>query len=281
MQQLNVDSEFKFFLPELDEESFAGLEEEILQYGVRDAIVVWEGTVIDGHHRFAIAMKHGLPFPTVEVELGSRDEALIWIIKNQFARRSLKPFQTSFFRGMHYNADKRIVTNAAGRNQHSGEVEAQNGPQPRGLSTAEKLARQYSVSRNTIKRDAQVAEVISAIGLESPEAKRSILNGTAGITRKQLQELSAGPVESVREVSHSIQDGTFERPRPARNGFGDEPGIADPALAAIAPLNAHLISVADGFAAGLRRSASHSSEAGLKAALRAHIDVLEELYLQM
>jgi len=37
----------------------------------------------------------------------------------------LNPLQLSFYRGLHYNADKRIVTNATGKNQYN-EVTAQN-----------------------------------------------------------------------------------------------------------------------------------------------------------
>jgi hypothetical protein len=84
--------------------------------------------------------------------------------------------QLSHFRGLHYAADKKILSNESGKNQHM-EVEEQNVPQPKSQSTAERLGKQYKVSSMTIKRDANVAEAISSIGEVSPAAKSKILSG--------------------------------------------------------------------------------------------------------
>ena len=71
----------------------------------------------------------------MDKEFVLRDEALIWIISTQVARRNLTPIQLSYFRGVHYNADKRVVKNAAGANQHSEkEVSTQNGYKPQNLN---------------------------------------------------------------------------------------------------------------------------------------------------
>ena len=116
VQEIVVDEEFRFLLPLLDKETFALLEENILENGIRDPIVLWGDVVGGGHNRLEIARKHGLPFATVSKEFDSRDAAMIWIISTQVSRRNLTPIQLSYFRGLHYAADKRIVTNAEGKN---------------------------------------------------------------------------------------------------------------------------------------------------------------------
>lgn len=60
-----IDPEFKYLLPPLDPESLAALEADILEHGCRDAIVLWNNILIDGHNRFEILTKHDLSFPTV------------------------------------------------------------------------------------------------------------------------------------------------------------------------------------------------------------------------
>jgi len=40
-QQIVIDGEFKFLLPPLDSETYAALEADLLEFGVRDAIVLW------------------------------------------------------------------------------------------------------------------------------------------------------------------------------------------------------------------------------------------------
>jgi len=47
--------------------------------------------LIDGHNRYAICTKHGLPFETVAKEFAGRAEARIWMRGNQMGRRNLNP----------------------------------------------------------------------------------------------------------------------------------------------------------------------------------------------
>jgi len=77
MQEIIIDREFKFLLPMLDEKAFANLEADILENGIRDSLVLWEGILIDGYNRYNIAQKHDLPFNTISMDFGSRDEVVI------------------------------------------------------------------------------------------------------------------------------------------------------------------------------------------------------------
>ena len=52
---------------------------------------MWQGILIDGHNRYAIAQKHNLPFKTVAKVFDDRTDAKIWILKNQLGRRNLIP----------------------------------------------------------------------------------------------------------------------------------------------------------------------------------------------
>lgn len=38
------------------------LERSILAEGCRDALVLWGDVLVDGHNRYGICQKHGLPF---------------------------------------------------------------------------------------------------------------------------------------------------------------------------------------------------------------------------
>ena len=108
IREIIIDEEFKFLLPELDHETFRLLEENILEFGCRDPLVLWNGILIDGYNRYRICSHHGIPFSTVDMEFESREAVLIWIISNQISRRNLTPIQLSHFRGIHYMADKKI-----------------------------------------------------------------------------------------------------------------------------------------------------------------------------
>jgi phage N-6-adenine-methyltransferase len=86
---MKIDAEFQSLIPPLTYEEKKMLEESILNEGCRDAIVVWNDTIIDGHNRYEICTKHNIPFETVNRDFDSRNDAIEWIIKNQFGRRNL------------------------------------------------------------------------------------------------------------------------------------------------------------------------------------------------
>ena len=87
--EIRVNQKFKDLIPPLTADERKQLEENILKDGVRDPLVVWEGTLVDGHNRYEIARKHGLEYRVVEKEFRDEDEATLWIIDNQFGRRNL------------------------------------------------------------------------------------------------------------------------------------------------------------------------------------------------
>ena len=85
-----IDPEFKSLIPPLSTEERAQLEQNILQARkCRDAIVLWQGIIIDGHNRYEICVKHGIEFEIIELPLPSREAAMVWILDNQLGRRNL------------------------------------------------------------------------------------------------------------------------------------------------------------------------------------------------
>lgn len=90
---MHIDKEFQSLIPPLTAEEYAGLEESILSEGCRDALVVWGDTLIDGHNRYEICTKHGIPFDTVEMDFPDRDAVMLWMMRNQLSRRNLNDFQ--------------------------------------------------------------------------------------------------------------------------------------------------------------------------------------------
>jgi len=85
-----VDLEFKGLIPPLSAEEYAQLEENIVSARrCRDAIVTWEGLILDGHNRFEICIRHGIEFEVVNMPLESREAAKLWILSNQLCRRNL------------------------------------------------------------------------------------------------------------------------------------------------------------------------------------------------
>lgn len=94
---IKIDNEFRTLIPPMTEEEFSGLEANCLENGILDSLKVWNGILVDGHNRYEIAQRHGLEFKTeeLELELSSREDVKLWIIKNQLDRRNLSAYDRS------------------------------------------------------------------------------------------------------------------------------------------------------------------------------------------
>jgi len=206
-QGVTIDEEFQGLLPALDGETYRLLEESILLNGCHAPLKTWNGLLIDGYNRYRICMEHNIPYKVTVMEFGSREEAIIWIIDDLVTKRNLTPIQLSFFRGLHYRAERQLVSNVGGKNQHS-EVVGQKVPQPH---TADRLAERYKVNAKTINRDARLANAIVSIGEVSKQAKEKILSCEVTINKKKLIELSSGSQEEIDSIAAEIENGTYKR----------------------------------------------------------------------
>jgi N6-adenosine-specific RNA methylase IME4 len=96
MPELKINPKFRDLIPPLSEHELEALHAEI-RYWARaySPIITWNGTIIDGHHRYEICKRYNLPFTVEEKHFEIERDARKWIITNQFARRNL----TDFVRG--------------------------------------------------------------------------------------------------------------------------------------------------------------------------------------
>ena len=91
--ELTVDPEFRDLIPPLNEEELKLLEASIVADGCESPLIVWNGVIVDGHNRYAICRKHEIPFAIQEKNFSSRDDAMLWMLRNQLGRRNLNDYQ--------------------------------------------------------------------------------------------------------------------------------------------------------------------------------------------
>lgn len=93
LRTLTIDPEFRDLIPPLAEDEHRLLEDSIVANGCESPLFVWDGIIVDGHNRYEICQKHGVPFAVVEKDFADRDAALMWIITTQLGRRNLTTYQ--------------------------------------------------------------------------------------------------------------------------------------------------------------------------------------------
>lgn len=180
--ELKIDKEFKALIPPLTADEYRQLEENILIDGIRDDLITWDRIIVDGHNRYEIAQRHNLPYTILEIEFKDRQEAIEWIIKNQFGRRNLPIYEKARLA----LRLKPIIKDRARENQHLGINQhslSQKSVEPsKKIDTQKELAREAGVSHDTIHK-------VEIIEEEAPEETKQKLSSGEISINKAYQEI--------------------------------------------------------------------------------------------
>ena len=213
MDRLIIDPEFRDKIPPLTEDEFTLLEENILSDGaVFSPLIVWDGTILDGHNRYEIIQKHPeLTYAVHKLSFANRYEALSWICKNQLGRRNLTPQQKKYLIGQRYEAEKMA---------HGGERVAtvQNEPLPSSHKTRAQIANDTSTSESYVMRAGWYAQGVDAAEEALPGIKQEILTGAIKPTETAVAAVAkAAPEERPRLAADlkKSKDDRDKKPRPA------------------------------------------------------------------
>jgi N6-adenosine-specific RNA methylase IME4 len=89
---MKILQELESLIPPLSNEEFKQLERNILEEGIREPLITWNGILIDGHNRYRIAQEHDINYETLEKEFEDLNAVKIWMVNNQLGRRNLQDF---------------------------------------------------------------------------------------------------------------------------------------------------------------------------------------------
>lgn len=162
---LKINQKFKSLIPPLRVDEYDQLEQNLLDEGCRDPLVIWNDTILDGHNRFEICTKHGINFKTTPapVYILTEDDAEDWIDKNQLGRRNLTRDEFTLIVGRRYNRKKKAA-NDGGKGTAKTTV-GQNDPR----FTAEVIAADHNVSPATVKRAGKFAGAVDEVKTQNPD----------------------------------------------------------------------------------------------------------------
>lgn len=209
IHNLEIKPVFRDLIPPLHPDELKTLEESLLQEGCREAIITWNGVIIDGHNRYSLCHKHCIPFKVIEMNFELHEEAVSWICNNQLGRRSLSPETRKYLIGKRYAAEKVIgATNKYGYNQHTKpeekEVGYKNSNQPNRYKTATKLGNEYNLSQGTVCRYGSYSQEIDRINSSNSTIADSILSGKLKLTHTQIKLISKLSQKELAIISDLI-----------------------------------------------------------------------------
>ncbi len=166
MQNLSINPELKALIPPLTSEEFAQLEANVCQEGIREPIITWQGTIVDGHNRYELAQMYDLPFKVKEMAFASMEDCKEWMIRNQFGRRNLSNYQRSV---LALELESVFKAKAKENQIRKPESVLQKSVEQKPIDTQKELAKVANVSHDTIAK----VKVIEAKAPEEVKAKLS------------------------------------------------------------------------------------------------------------
>ena len=247
-----VNEELKAYIDPLTPEEHDALERSILAEGCRDALVLWGDVLVDGHNRYGICQKHGLPFQTVQnTRFQSMEDVHLWMIDQHLGRRSVSDFQRGVLalRKREIVAERRARAAAAfvaGNAQAETQPEessatattaAASVPPPEDLSSREAIARAARLSSSQVVMIEKIQKQAAPELVAAVKSGTISLNAAAAVAtlpaEEQVAAATAGKDElkqaakRVREAKRKTREeaapkNSDEAPQPAEGAPTDE-----------------------------------------------------------
>ena len=227
-----VNEELKAYIDPLTPQEHEALERSILAEGCRDALVLWGDLLIDGHNRYGICTRHGLPFNTVQAtRFQTMEDVHLWMIDQHLGRRSVSDFQ----RGVLALRKKEIVqarqARAAAAAPAEGDApaaEAAPAAAPAAAGGEESLASREAIARAARISSNQVVMIEKIRSQAAPEVVEAVKSGVISInaaaavaTLPQEEQVAAATAgkDELRQAAKRVREA---KRKPAATAAADE-----------------------------------------------------------
>lgn len=250
--ELKIDEGLKAYIDPLTPDEHESLERSILAEGCRDSLVVWGDLLIDGHNRYGICRKHGLPFNTVQAtQFKNMDDVHLWMIDQHLGRRSVSDFQRGVLalRKREIIAERRAAAAAAVNAAKAAQPASEQAPwegdtdpvvaealasvakvPDEALDTREALARAARLSAGQVKMIETIQEKAAPEVVAAVKAGELSLNAAAVVAtlpEEEQQAVAAEGADALKQAAKRVRDAK-KRPKAAKPE-ADESAEAAPA----------------------------------------------------
>jgi N6-adenosine-specific RNA methylase IME4 len=207
MNAIQIDPEFQALIPPLRADERAQLEANIQAEGVRDPLVVWAkyDILLDGHNRYEIATRLGLPFDVRRLSFDNRDAAIEWMYQHQLGRRNLTDDQRATVayqlqqqrskierqRRSEAANERRWAENPASLSDAASGKDQLPSPSP--VDTRAAVAKEFKISERKLKQ-------VRTVATQAPDVLRDIQQGRTTLAEAVREIKRAAVVQQLTDV---------------------------------------------------------------------------------
>lgn len=187
IHDITIDSEIEKLIPALTDEERTQLMVNIQRDGFRDPLVVWlgHGILLDGHNRFriwesAFQEDENREPSIIEMKFATREDAKLWVIKNQLGRRNLTDAQRVVLAlQLKPSLEAKAKDNQKSGGSAGGKSEAKGSQNS--VKASEKVDVQKDIAKAAGVSHDTVRKVETVIGAADEAVKADMLAGTKSI----------------------------------------------------------------------------------------------------
>ena len=238
-----VNEELKAYIDPLTPDEHDALERSLLAEGCRDALVLWGNVLVDGHNRYGICSRHGIPFQTVQnTRFQSMEDVHLWMIEQHLGRRSVSDFQRGVLalrkraivearRRAEQEQLRRESEGEAALSAAQGQADADAPPwEPAPKLSKADLAREAKLSASQVtlieKISAHAAqEVIEAV--KAGEISLSAAAVVASLPEEEQRAAAQGGRSELKEAAKRVRE-SRRKPRAAAEPTADANDATQP-----------------------------------------------------
>lgn len=207
---LRVDPQFRELIRPLYKSDYLQLEKSIISEGCREAIITWNGIIVDGNNRYDICKRNDIPFAIIEGDFDSRDEIVAWICRTQLRRKDLPEEFRHYLIGKQYESEKAESWRNIGGVEEIGQPYLRDTNQNKTrteirMSISNRIAQENNISRGTVEKYAVYAKAIDTINSRRPEMAKGILSGSYKVSHINIIELSKLSSHDLIKVQRKIE----------------------------------------------------------------------------
>lgn len=209
---MKILQELESLIPPLSNEEYKQLEQNILEEGIREPLITWNGILVDGHNRYRIAQEHDINYETLEKQFDNINCVKEWMINNQFGRRNLPAYERGKLalrlKDIYIQKAKEIKAEKVSYYRQTGEV-SQISVKP---DTQKDIAKIANISHDTInkiekiesKATDEVKQKLSSGTMSINEAYKEIKKEEIELKRKEIRETFEKQDVEIKDKKYRI-----------------------------------------------------------------------------
>ena len=220
-----IDPEFENEIRPLRKDEFSQLRKNILTAGeVYEPLVVWNGILVDGHHRWKVILEaihegNVIKYRVRSVDFVDKLAAFEYMHENQLGRRNLTEEEREVEIGKLYKVRKKRAGGQVGNTN----AEKRTGQNDRIVSrretkdgTAGVIGKRYGISEKNVRRAEKYADGIDALRSINQEAADKILSGETSVSKSEVMELSTAESEIIEAFAQAVNEGKKPERKPRK-----------------------------------------------------------------